>query len=139
MVRREVAEMKSNESPTPRSTTRVLVVDDNEAAARLLGMIIKLHGCEVMTANDGRQAIQIAENFRPEMVLMDLGMPRMNGLEAARYLREQEWGQSMLLVATTGSANDDDKSQTAQAGFDFHLIKPVNPDEIARLLSIEST
>lgn len=126
--------MNSNE----QHVTRVLVVDDNRAAARLLGMIIQMHGCEVRTAGDGRQAIQIADEFRPQIILMDLGMPKMNGFEAAKYLRRQAWGQSMLLVATTGSADEDDKQQTAEAGFNVHLVKPVNPEEIPRLLLMQA-
>ncbi|MGV3485705.1 MAG: response regulator [Planctomycetaceae bacterium] len=131
--------MTINEPDTFHPITRVLVVDDNEAAARLLGMIIELHGCEVLTAGDGRQAIQIAEAFRPDAILMDLGMPRMNGFQAARYLRDQAWGRSTLLVAISGSGDDDDKQQTAQAGFDAHLVKPVDPEEIAWLLSAKAS
>ena len=131
--------MRSNASDTLRPITRVLVVDDNEAAARLLGMLIRMHGCDVLTAGDGRQAIQIAEEFRPDAILMDLGMPRMNGYQAAKYLREQAWAQSTLLVAVTGAADDEDKQQTAEAGFDFHLVKPIDPEEIAWLLSAQAS
>lgn len=119
----------------PSSKLRVLVVDDNVAAAKMLGMSVKMLGNEVRTAGDGQEAIEIAADFQPDVVLMDIGMPRMNGYEAARYIRQQPWGQKMFLIALTGWGQEEDKRQTMEAGFDHHLVKPAEPDELQELLA----
>lgn len=106
---------------------RVLVVDDNQAAADLLGMVVKMLGHEIRTAGDGREAIEVAAQFQPDVVLMDLGMPKMNGYEAAQHIRQQAWGKKMLLVALTGWGQDEDRQRTKSAGFDHHLVKPAEP------------
>ncbi|MDC0936818.1 PAS domain S-box protein [Pirellulales bacterium] len=112
---------------------QVLVVDDNRAAADMLRIILEKLGGKIRTAGDGREAIQLAESFRPDIVLMDLGMPTMNGYEAARHIRRQSWGKEMLLVALTGWGQDEDRRKTSEAGFDFHVVKPV---ELATLLEL---
>lgn len=117
------------------SGLRVLVVDDNEAAAKMLGMVIKSLGNEVRTAFDGVQGIAEAKAFRPDLVLMDIGMPRMNGYEAALALRKQDWGKEMTLVALTGWGLEEDRRRTKEAGFDDHLVKPVEPAVLHRLLA----
>lgn len=114
---------------------RVLVVDDNKAAAELLGMVVRMLGHEVRTAGDGQEGFEVAEVFLPDVVLMDLGMPRMNGFEAARKIREQPWGQQMRLIALTGWGQAEDKQRTKEAGFDHHLVKPAEPAELQRLLA----
>jgi PAS domain S-box-containing protein len=114
---------------------RVLVVDDNEAAADMLGRVVQILGHEVRTAGDGREAIEVAAEFRPDVVLMDLGMPEMNGYEAAQHIREQPWGRGMLLIALTGWGQDEDRRRTQEAGFDHHLVKPADPAELQRLLA----
>ena len=118
------------------NTTRlsVLVVDDNTAAAKLLSSVIKMMGNEVRTANDGQQAIEVAAEFLPDVVLMDIGMPKMNGYEAAQHIRQQPWGEKMILVALTGWGQEEDKLRTKEAGFDHHLVKPADPSELRRLL-----
>jgi CheY-like chemotaxis protein len=132
------------ESPKPDPTHdgvpsqfkhRVLVVDDNKAAADLLGMVVRMLGHDVRTACDGQEGVEVAESFLPDVVLMDLGMPRMNGFEAARKIREQPWGQQMLLIALTGWGQAEDKQRTKDAGFDHHLVKPAEPAELQRLLA----
>ena len=115
--------------------TRILVVDDNRDALAVLSTMVRILGHEVRTAHDGVEAIGAAESFQPDAVLMDLGMPRMNGYEAARHIREQPWGQSMLLVATTGWGQDEDKRRSKEAGFDHHLVKPIDPTALRALLS----
>ena len=117
--------------PTQR---RVLIVDDNKAAADMLSLIVKTLGYQVRTASDGQAAIEVAGEFRPDVVLMDLGMPRMNGYDAARRIRQETWGKDMLLVALTGWGQDEDKQRTKEAGFDFHLVKPAEPAELQRLI-----
>ncbi len=118
------------EAPVGR---RVMVVDDNQAAAETLTAMLRLAGNDVRTAKDGVECIEMALNFRPEVILMDLGMPNMNGYEAARHIRQQEWGGEMLLVALTGWGQDRDRANTSEAGFDRHLIKPVEPSALADL------
>lgn len=114
---------------------KVLVVDDNHDAATSLSMLVRLLGHDVRTAYDGVEALDLAGEFLPEVVLLDLGMPRMDGYEACRRLRAQPWGVEMLVVAVTGWGREDDRQKTQLAGFDQHLVKPVAPDVIARILS----
>ena len=113
---------------------RVLVVDDNTDSAESLSLLLELMGHTVRTAHDGEQALAEAEAFRPELVLMDIGMPRMDGYEAARRLRELAWGTEVVLVALTGWGQDEDKRRSEEAGFDHHLIKPVDPAALEALL-----
>ncbi len=126
------AEVDSSEAVERKR--RVLIVDDNAAAAKMLSLIVKMLGNEVRTAGDGREAVELASQFLPEVVLMDLGMPRMNGYEAARQIRQQSWGENMMLIALSGWGQDDDKRKTKEAGFDHHLIKPAEPSELRKLL-----
>lgn len=121
---------------TPYQSTkhRVLVVDDNHAAAEMLSKVVKMLGNEVRIAEDGKQAVEIAESFRPEIILMDLGMPRMNGYEAARHIRQTDWGKDVLLIALTGWGQQEDRERTTAAGFDMHLVKPAEPSELQKIL-----
>jgi PAS domain S-box-containing protein len=114
---------------------RILVVDDNKAAADMLGRVVEMLGNEVRTAYGGLQGVEAAAEFRPDMVLMDLGMPAMNGYEATRSIREQMWGKDMVLVALTGWGQEEDKQRTKEAGFDYHLVKPAKPSELQWLLA----
>lgn len=114
---------------------KVLVADDNPDAAMSLSMLVELLGHEVRTAYDGAEALQLAGEFYPDVALLDLGMPRMDGYEACRRLREHPWGARMVVVAITGWGREDDRQKTLLAGFDEHLVKPVAPDAIARALS----
>ena len=114
---------------------RVLIVDDNESAAHMLSIVVKILGCDVKTAGDGREAVEVAADFLPDIVLMDIGMPKMNGYEAAKHIREQPWGKDMLLVALTGWGQDEDKKRTRSAGFDHHLVKPAEPAALQELLA----
>lgn len=116
------------------SSLRILIVDDNRDAADSLGMMLRLMGSEVRTAYDGEQAVQDAGEFRPEVVLLDIGLPRLNGYEACRRIREQAWGKSMVLIAVTGWGQEEDKRKTKEAGFDQHLVKPVDPGGLIKLL-----
>jgi CheY-like chemotaxis protein len=113
---------------------RILVVDDNRDAAESTGTMLRMMGNEVRTAHGGLQAIDEAATFRPDVILLDIGMPGLNGYDAARRIREQDWGKSMVLVALTGWGQEDDKRKALQAGFDHHFTKPVDPREIERLL-----
>lgn len=113
---------------------KVLVVDDNHDAALSLGMLVEMLGHDVRIAYDGVEALQEAGAFRPDLVLLDVGMPRMDGYEACRRLREQPWGAAIRVVAVTGWGQEHDRRRSQQAGFDQHLVKPVAPTEIADIL-----
>lgn len=114
---------------------RVLVVDDNRDAAASLAMILKMMGHEVRTANDGVTAVAEAAEYRPRLVLMDLGMPKVDGYEAARRMRAQPWGAELFLVALTGWGSEEDRQRTKDGGFDSHLVKPVDLDDLKRLIA----
>jgi len=98
-------------------------------------MLLTIGGHEVRTAHDGLAAVDAARTFRPRVVLMDLGMPRLNGYEAARAIRAQPWGRDVVLIALTGWGQEEDKRRTADAGFDAHLIKPVDHVAFETLLA----
>ena len=99
-----------------------------------LAILLRMAGHLVETAHDGLEAVDAAERFRPDVVLMDLGMPRLDGYAAARRIRAEEWGRKALVVALTGWGQDDVRALTLAAGFDAHLVKPVDFDELTRLL-----
>jgi signal transduction histidine kinase/ActR/RegA family two-component response regulator len=122
--------------PEPaRGRNRVLVADDNYDSATSLSILLNDAGYDVRTAGDGVQALETAVQFRPDVVLLDIGMPKLNGYEVARHMRRQPWGRKVLLVAVTGWGGADHRQQTAQAGFDHHLTKPVDPAALTRLLA----
>ena len=119
------------QSTPPR---RVLVVDDNRDSAASLALLLKITGNETLVACDGLEAIEAAEQFHPDMVLLDIGLPKMNGFDACRHIREQAWGKNMVLVALTGWGQEEDRIKSKDAGFDHHLIKPVEFDTLMRML-----
>ena len=121
------------ESHAPK---RVLIVDDNEAFIESLSMLIETLGHDVRTAYDGASALEVGAELRPDLVLMDLGMPGMNGYDAARRMREEPWGRDVTLVALTGWGRAEDKRRTREAGFDHHMVKPPQPAELRRLLAV---
>jgi DNA-binding response OmpR family regulator len=114
---------------------RVLVVDDNRNTVESLTMLLDLHGNTTHTAYDGLEAVKLAEAVRPEIILLDIGLPRIDGYEACRRIREQEWGRNMIVVALTGLGHDDDRLRSRQAGFDMHLVKPVDPEILLAVLA----
>jgi CheY-like chemotaxis protein/nitrogen-specific signal transduction histidine kinase len=119
--------------------SRILVVDDLRDSAESLGMVLEMKGHTIRIAHDGLEAVQAAAAFRPEVILMDIGLPRMNGYEAAREIRHEPWGKKMILVAVTGWGQDDDKRRAAEAGFDHHMTKPVDPAVLEGLLTSRAT
>jgi CheY-like chemotaxis protein len=114
---------------------RVLVADDNIDAAQSLGTLLQLQGHEVEVVFDGEQAVEAAQRFHPEVVLLDLGMPKLDGIGAARRLRACETAARATLVALTGWGQDADRSATRAAGFDHHLVKPVTVDVLEPILA----
>jgi CheY-like chemotaxis protein len=114
---------------------RVLVVDDNPDSATSMADLLSLSGHQTHTAHDGLEAVAAAEQFRPDLVLLDIGLPKLNGFDAARRIRQQPWGQDMMLVALTGWGQDEDRRKSKEAGFDAHLVKPAKPDALLSLLA----
>ena len=123
------------EAATPTAGRRILVADDNRDAADSLAFMLRLVGHEVRIAYDGQQAIDMAEAFRPALALIDIGMPRLNGYETARRLRAKPYGETMLLIALTGWGQADDRNRSLAAGFDHHIVKPVDPSMLERMLA----
>jgi CheY-like chemotaxis protein len=113
---------------------RILVVDDNRDSATSLAMVLELMGNEVSTVHDGVEAVEAAERFRPAVVLMDVAMPRLNGYEATRRIRQQPWGRDMVIIALTGWGQEDDKTRSREAGCDGHLVKPIHLPDLEKLL-----
>jgi signal transduction histidine kinase len=115
-------------APAPRARRRILVVDDNVDSAQCMELLLKIDGHEVYVAHDGRAAIDTAQMFHPQVVLLDIGLPKMDGYEVAKRLREWPEMQKAVLIALTGYGRAEDHRMSAQAGFDYHLTKPVNPN-----------
>jgi CheY-like chemotaxis protein len=121
--------------PEPfRSPYRILVVDDNRDTAESMRLLLQLLGGDVRTAHDGLAALELAEQFLPHAIVLDIGLPKLDGFRAARHIRQQEWGKPMALVAVSGWCRDEDRRQSAEAGFDGHLAKPVCVTEIRDLI-----
>ena len=114
---------------------RILIADDNRDAAESMGMLLRLMGNDVRTVFDGVEAVEEAETFRPDLILLDIGMPKLNGYDAARRIRKQGWSQATTLVALTGWGREDDKRKAAEAGFDRHFTKPIDPATLQRLIA----
>jgi PAS domain S-box-containing protein len=124
-----------SQSTAASSRRRILVVDDNKDSGSTLARLLKLLGHDTRTVVDGVEAIEVAEAFRPEVILMDVGMPRMNGYDATRQIRQQPWGRDMFIIALTGWGQPDDIKQSASAGCSAHLVKPVELAALNRLLA----
>jgi CheY-like chemotaxis protein len=115
---------------------RVLVVDDNVDAADTLAMALEVLGHEVRVAYRGSDALTMAEQFAPSIVLLDIGLPDINGYEVARRIRGTAWGQDMMLVAATGWSQEADQQRASDAGFDRHLVKPIEFERLRELLNV---
>ncbi len=126
---------RNNVQKAKPARRRILVVDDNVDSASSLAMILDIMGNETQTAPDGLEAIAVAEAFKPDVILMDIGMPKVNGHEACRRIREQPWGRNIVIVAQTGWGHEDDKRKSQEAGFDFHMVKPVDPAALEKMLA----
>jgi CheY-like chemotaxis protein len=124
------------EGPVPRSggSKRILVVDDQPDAASAMAELLRTHGHEVYEAHDGARAIEFALEVRPNLILLDIGMPRMDGLQAAREIRRLPLDEQPVIVATTGWGAATDRLASEQAGIDVHLVKPVEIEVLLHLL-----
>jgi PAS domain S-box-containing protein len=114
---------------------RILVVDDNEDSAGTSSMLLRIMGNDIRTAADGVEALAVADEFRPHVVLLDIGLPKMSGYEVAGEIRRQPWGKGMVLIAVTGWSQPADRDRAKEAGFDHHLVKPVDPATVIQLLA----
>ncbi len=121
--------------PQRGAAYRILVVDDNTDGALTLAMMLRLMGHETRSAHDGQEALETAEAFRPDVILLDIGLPKLNGYQVARRIREQPWGAGVVLIAQTGWGHEEDKRRSKQAGFNFHMVKPVDPAALEKLLA----
>jgi CheY-like chemotaxis protein len=114
---------------------RILVVDDNLDSAESMSLLLEISGHDVRTVYDGVAAVETASSFLPEIVLLDIGLPKLNGYEAARKIRSEDWGKNMYLMALTGWGQDKDRERSKEAGFDCHLVKPIDPVELMKRLA----
>ncbi|HTD28461.1 MAG TPA: PAS domain S-box protein, partial [Xanthomonadaceae bacterium] len=129
-----VEKQRENE-PVRARGRRILVVDDNQDAARSMARVLSLRGDEVLAVHDGMEAINSVETFRPHVILLDVGMPQMNGYEAARRIREHDWGRNAVIIAVTGWGQEGDRIESREAGCDGHLVKPVDLQELEKLMT----
>src|SRR5215213_1511878 len=114
---------------------RILVVDDNHDSALSLAMMLSIMGHETRTAHDGESAVSTAEMFLPDVVLLDIGLPKLNGYEVAQRIRENTWGRSMFLIAVTGWGQEEDRQRSSEVGLNVHMVKPVEPALLEKLLA----
>jgi CheY-like chemotaxis protein len=139
-VRLPAGSMRAEDAPAATSEPvvqdklKILIVDDNRDVAASLATFLQFIGHDVRVAHDGEKALELAEAFRPQTILLDLGMPGIDGYEACRRIRKAEWSSNMRLIAITGWGQDEDRRKSADAGFDVHLVKPVNPEALEHLL-----
>ncbi|KAA6440411.1 PAS domain-containing protein [Dyadobacter flavalbus] len=123
-----------HQASEPLDSRRILVIDDNADSAQTMGMLLKLKGYEAHTRNSGQAGLEAAEQLLPAAILLDIGMPGLDGYDTCRLIRQQSWGQNMLVLALTGYSQHEDRRLTKEAGFDEHLVKPVDLEVLINLL-----
>lgn len=123
------------DDPAAAAPRRILIVDDNRDSAVSLAMLLKLAGHATRTAHDGHEALAAAEQFLPDVALLDIGLPKLSGYDVCRRIREAPWGAGMLLIALTGWGQDDQRRKSQEAGFDHHLVKPLDYEVLVSLLA----
>jgi signal transduction histidine kinase/ActR/RegA family two-component response regulator len=129
-------------SKKPRASVvskRVLIVDDNQDAASMMALVMGKWGHEIHVANDGQAALELGARVKPEIVLMDIGMPVMDGHVACEHMRQTEWGRKALIVALTGWGQEEDTRRSEQAGFDHHLVKPISSEVLLNVFAMATT
>lgn len=122
----------------PPRPLRVLVVDDNDDVAEMTAEMLKMYGHEALTAGDGPRALEVAESERPDVVLLDLGLPGMHGLQVAETLHAKSVGKTPLLIAVSGYGRAEDRERSRLAGCEHHLVKPVDFDRLLALLATQT-
>jgi CheY-like chemotaxis protein/anti-sigma regulatory factor (Ser/Thr protein kinase) len=125
----------SGDYPTLTGVCRVLVVDDNDDSAQTMAMMLELEGHRAKVAHDGPAALEVAREFKPHVVLLDIGLPEMDGFDVARRMRDTPGLADAMLVAMTGYGQDEDRRRTSQAGFAHHLVKPIDPEALKRVIA----
>ena len=138
LANNQMADVNIDATPSVKTTPqqfRILVVDDNHDSALSLAMMLSIMGHETRTAHDGESAVATAESFLPDVVLLDIGLPKLNGYEVAQRIRGNTWGQSMFLIAVTGWGQEEDRQRSSEVGLNVHMVKPVEPAALERLLS----
>jgi CheY-like chemotaxis protein len=125
----------AGDGPAPAMAKRILVADDNRDGAETMSMLLKLSGHEVFLAHSGTEALEVASRERPDIAVLDIGMPDLNGYEVAERIRREDWGKRMKLIAVTGWGQAEDKRRALVAGFNHHLTKPVDPSQLEALFS----
>jgi CheY-like chemotaxis protein len=129
------AEQTTNKMEHPMQVRRnILIADDNQDALESLALMLRMEGHEVVCASDGEEALALAGQRKPEIVVLDVGMPKLDGCEVARRIRAEAWGRGAILVALTGWGQDVDRRRSREAGFDMHLVKPVDPATLCDML-----
>ena len=114
---------------------RILIADDLKDSADSLAILLSMSGHETQTAYDGEEAIRKANRLKPDIALLDIGMPKLNGYDLCKRIRAEEWGRHTFLVAVTGWGQEGDRRRAKEAGFDHHLVKPVDPAALMRLMA----
>jgi CheY-like chemotaxis protein len=136
----QASEREAEPAPRERDAAtlaqrRVLVIDDNADAAQTLSAMLSLQGLDVRTAFGGEEGLRMAEDWHPDAAVADIGMPGLNGYELCRRIREQPWGEHMLMIACTGWGQSEDRQRARAAGFDHHLVKPIEPGAVLQCLA----
>jgi PAS domain S-box-containing protein len=131
----EATTVKAASERAPAARRRVLIVDDSEDGAESMGMLLEFAGHETFKAHDGVSALEAARRLRPDVVLLDIGLPRMNGYEVCRRIRQEPWGRTVTVVALTGWGQEEDRHRSREVGFDAHMVKPVDVDALMKLLA----
>jgi CheY-like chemotaxis protein len=131
----QVGDSLDSAGPFESVTRRVVVIDDNEDAAQIMALVLEALGSQVRIAYDGESALKAIAEFRPDVVLLDIGMPGMDGYETCRRIRFEPFGSDVFIVALTGWGQEQDKRHATEAGFDAHLTKPADPAMLERILS----
>jgi CheY-like chemotaxis protein len=126
-------------SPTTARRFKILVVDDNHDSALSLAMMLSIMGHDTRTAHDGESAVSTAETFLPDVILLDIGLPKLNGYEVAQRIRETAWGTAMYLIAVTGWGQDEDRQRSSEVGLNLHMVKPVEPSALEKVLATLAT
>lgn len=124
----------SDAAVPPTGGRRILVADDDQDSAESLAMLFQMMGHDVRSALNGLEAVDVAANFRPDLIVLDIGMPGLNGYEVCRRIRQQPWAQAVVIAALTGWTRDEDKDRSQEAGFDHYLVKPIDPQALTDLV-----
>jgi CheY-like chemotaxis protein len=130
----DAADVTKARSTAPLVRRNILIADDNQDALESLALMLRMEGHEVHCASDGEEALMLAGQRKPEIVVLDVGMPKLDGCEVARRIRAETWGRSAVLVALTGWGQEVDRRRSREAGFDMHLVKPVDPATLCDML-----